>query len=54
VQNPRDSPRHRLLAGSERMVNERKVQEMCFEAGFRSVRRVPLENPFNNLYEIIP
>ena len=34
--------------------HERKVQEMCSEAGFRSVRRVPLENPFNNLYEIKP
>jgi len=34
--------------------HERKVQEMCLEAGFHSVRRVPLENPFNNLYEILP
>jgi 2-polyprenyl-3-methyl-5-hydroxy-6-metoxy-1,4-benzoquinol methylase len=32
---------------------ETKVQEMCAEAGFHSVRRVPLENPLNNLYEII-
>jgi SAM-dependent methyltransferase len=32
--------------------HERKVQELCTEVGFRSVRRVPLENPFNNLYEI--
>jgi 2-polyprenyl-3-methyl-5-hydroxy-6-metoxy-1,4-benzoquinol methylase len=31
---------------------ERKVHEMCSEAGFRSVRRVPVESPFNNLYEI--
>jgi SAM-dependent methyltransferase len=32
---------------------ETKVQEMCMEAGFSSVRRVPLENPFNTLYEIL-
>ncbi len=31
-----------------------KVQELCAEAGFRSVRRLPLENPFNILYEIKP
>jgi hypothetical protein len=34
--------------------NEPKVRELSTEAGFRSVRRVPLENPFNNLYEIRP
>jgi 2-polyprenyl-3-methyl-5-hydroxy-6-metoxy-1,4-benzoquinol methylase len=34
--------------------HEPKVRELCTEAGFRSVRRVPLENPFNNLYEIRP
>lgn len=34
--------------------HERKVQEMCLEAGFHSVRRVPLENLFSNLYEIMP
>ena len=34
--------------------HERKIKEMCSEAGFHSVRRVPLENPFNNLYEITP
>jgi hypothetical protein len=33
---------------------ERKLQELCKEAGFSSVRRVPLENPFNNLYEVTP
>jgi len=27
---------------------------MCSEAGFHGVRKVPLENPFNNLYEITP
>ncbi|MFI1464197.1 class I SAM-dependent methyltransferase [Nocardia carnea] len=31
---------------------EAKVQELCTQAGFASVRRVPLENPFNNLYEV--
>jgi len=34
--------------------HERRVNEMCQQAGFRAVRRVPLENPFNNLYEIRP
>jgi len=34
--------------------HEPKVRELCAEAGFGSVRRVPLENPFNNLYEIRP
>ena len=31
--------------------DEAKVRELCEKAGFSSVRRVPLENPFNNLYE---
>lgn len=30
---------------------ESKLKEMCAEAGFTSVRRVPLDNPFNSLYE---
>jgi SAM-dependent methyltransferase len=34
--------------------HERNAHEMCADAGFGSVRRVPLENPFNNLYEITP
>jgi SAM-dependent methyltransferase len=34
--------------------HEAKVRELCEKAGFRSVRRVPLENPFNNLYEARP
>jgi 2-polyprenyl-3-methyl-5-hydroxy-6-metoxy-1,4-benzoquinol methylase len=34
--------------------HEPKVRELCTEAGFRTIRRVPLENPFNNLYEIRP
>jgi hypothetical protein len=27
---------------------------LCAEAGFGQFRRVPLESPFNNLYEIAP
>jgi 2-polyprenyl-3-methyl-5-hydroxy-6-metoxy-1,4-benzoquinol methylase len=34
--------------------HEPKVRELCAEAGFSSIRRVPLDNPFNNLYEIRP
>ena len=34
--------------------HEAKVRELCAKAGFSSVRRVPLENPFNNLYEAKP
>ena len=34
--------------------HEPKVRELCAEAGFSQVRRVPLNNPFNNLYEIRP
>ncbi|HLW00078.1 MAG TPA: class I SAM-dependent methyltransferase [Ktedonobacterales bacterium] len=33
---------------------EGKLQELSKEAGFNRVRRVPLENPFNNLYELQP
>ena len=33
---------------------EGKLQEFCREAGFSNVRRVPLEHPFNTLYEIMP
>ncbi|HUJ12537.1 MAG TPA: class I SAM-dependent methyltransferase, partial [Thermoanaerobaculia bacterium] len=35
-------------------LNERKLRELASVAGFGSVRRVPLENPFNNLYELRP
>jgi SAM-dependent methyltransferase len=34
--------------------HEAKVRELCEQAGFSSIRRVPLENPFNNLYEARP
>jgi len=33
---------------------ESKVQELCAEAGFSNVRKLPLENPFNNIYEVTP
>ena len=31
-----------------------KVQELCAEAGFSSVRQLPIDNPVNVLYEITP
>lgn len=34
--------------------HEQEVNRMCKEAGFRTVVRVPIENPFNNLYEVRP
>jgi SAM-dependent methyltransferase len=34
--------------------HEAKVRELCAKAGFSSVGRVPLDNPFNNLYEVKP
>jgi SAM-dependent methyltransferase len=34
--------------------HEAKVRELCAEAGFSQVRRVPFDNPFNTLYEIRP
>lgn len=34
--------------------HEPKVRDLCADAGFSSVRRLPLENPFNNLYEVRP
>ncbi|HYR88430.1 MAG TPA: methyltransferase domain-containing protein [Terriglobia bacterium] len=33
---------------------ESKLREFATQAGFADVRRVPLENPFNNLYEVTP
>ncbi len=33
---------------------ESKIRELSAEAGFSHVRRVPMENPFNILYEITP
>jgi SAM-dependent methyltransferase len=34
--------------------HESKVRELCTKAGFSSILRVPLDNPFNNLYEAKP
>lgn len=34
--------------------HEPRVRELCTAAGFTQVRRLPLENPFNNVYEIRP
>ena len=34
--------------------HEPKVRDLCTAAGFGSVRRLSLENPFNNIYEIRP
>lgn len=31
-----------------------RVQELCARAGFSQVRRVPIEDPFNVLYEVRP
>lgn len=33
---------------------ESRLRELCVEVGFRSVGRIPLENPFNALYAIRP
>jgi 2-polyprenyl-3-methyl-5-hydroxy-6-metoxy-1,4-benzoquinol methylase len=33
---------------------ESRLTELCLEAGFSRVRRLPLDNPFNNVYEIWP
>jgi SAM-dependent methyltransferase len=32
--------------------NDKMVRELCAQAGFGDVRRVPMENPFNTLYEV--
>ena len=31
--------------------HEPKVRELCAEAGFSKVERLPIEDPFNVLYE---
>ncbi len=33
---------------------EPTVRELCCEAGFSSVRQLPIENPYNVLYEVKP
>ncbi len=35
-------------------IPEPKMRELCAEAEFSHVRRVPMENPFNILYEVTP
>jgi 2-polyprenyl-3-methyl-5-hydroxy-6-metoxy-1,4-benzoquinol methylase len=35
-------------------LHELKLRELATEAGFSAARRVPLENAFNNLYELRP
>jgi 2-polyprenyl-3-methyl-5-hydroxy-6-metoxy-1,4-benzoquinol methylase len=35
-------------------LHEVRLRQLCLEAGFSQVRAVPLENPFNTLYEIRP
>ncbi|HLZ08982.1 MAG TPA: SAM-dependent methyltransferase, partial [Chloroflexota bacterium] len=35
-------------------LHEPKLRELATEAGFRDIRRVPLENPFNTLYQLSP
>lgn len=34
--------------------NPHTVDAMCAEEGFSSARRVEMDNPFNNLYEVTP
>src|SRR5258708_17251452 len=33
-------------------IPETKMRELCARAGFRNLRRVPMENPFNIRYEV--
>jgi hypothetical protein len=33
---------------------ESRLRELCLNVGFGSVVRVPMDNPFNALYEIRP
>jgi SAM-dependent methyltransferase len=35
-------------------LSERTMRELCTEAGFASIRRLPVMNPFNILYEALP
>ena len=35
-------------------MHESKVRALCTVAGFSKVQRVPMENPFNSLYEVCP
>ena len=31
---------------------EVRARELCVRAGFSELRRVPMDNPFNSLYEV--
>jgi hypothetical protein len=33
-------------------LHEPKLRELATGAGFASVRRIPMDNPFNSLYEL--
>jgi hypothetical protein len=33
-------------------LHEGKLRDLCAQVGLGTVRNVPIENPFNNLYEI--
>jgi hypothetical protein len=33
---------------------ETRLRQLCLDVGFSQLRRVPLENPFNTLYELKP
>ncbi|HEY4622102.1 MAG TPA: hypothetical protein VIG93_10410, partial [Gaiellaceae bacterium] len=33
---------------------ESKLTELALEAGFSEIRRLPIDNPFNSVYEISP
>ena len=35
-------------------LHEPKLRELGTEAGFSIVRRIPMDNPFNSLYELTP
>jgi len=35
-------------------LHEPKLRDLGLEAGFSSVRRIPMDNPFNSLYELTP
>jgi hypothetical protein len=34
--------------------HEPKLRELAIRAGFSTVRRLPMDDPFNSLYELVP
>jgi hypothetical protein len=53
--SPELKPLHRKkAAGIYSLFHEPKVRELSTAAGFSSIRRLPVENPFNTVYEIRP